>query len=441
MDVNVENLEGLERKITLALPWEQINAQVDVRLKQAQKKAKVQGFRPGKAPLKMVDGMYGANIRDEVLNELVQKAYFDVIVNQKIRAAGYPRFNALEQDQQDDEKVFKIEALFEVYPDVKVGDIAAQEVEKVTTEVGEAEIEKTIDILRQQRTKFEYVERAAQNDDRIIIDFAGKIDGVPFEGGSSENYPFVLGKGQMLPEFEAGLVGMKEGEVKDVEVSFPEDYHGKDVAGKTAVFTLTMKNVSEAKLPEVDADFAKALGIADGDVAKLQEEVRNNVTREVNRRVKEQTKENVMKALLASTEIEIPQALVQEESHRLLQDARENFINQGFDAKQLPELPVEMFKEQAERRVALGLILAALVEENKLEPTEEQIKAVVTEFAESYEDPQEVIDWYFADEKRLQGPTSLAVESQVVDFVLGKAKVTDKKMSFDEVMGAAPAQA
>lgn len=441
MNVNVENLEGLERKITLALPWEQINAQVEVRLKQAQKKAKIQGFRPGKAPLKMVEGMHGASIRDEVLNELVQKAYFDVIVNQKIRVAGYPRFNALEQAQQDEEGNFKIDAIFEVYPEITIGDIAAQEVEKVTAEIGDAEIDKTIEILRQQRTKFEYVDRAAQNGDRIIIDFAGKIDGVPFEGGASENYPFVLGNGQMLPEFEAGLVGMKENEVKDVEVSFPEDYHGKDVAGKTAVFTLTMKNVSEATLPEVDAEFAKALGIADGSVEGMREEVKKNVSREVVRRVAEQTKENVMKALLASTEISIPTALVVEESHRLLQDARQNFIKQGFDEKQLPELPIEMFKEQAERRVSLGLILAALVEENKLEPTEEQIKAVVQEFADSYEDPQEVIDWYFADEQRLQGPTSLAIESQVVDFVLGKAKVTEKALSFDEVMGAAQAQA
>jgi len=240
----------------------------------------------------------------------------------------------------------------------------------------------------------------------------------------------------MLPEFEAGVVGMKAGESKDVTVNFPEDYHGKDVAGKSAVFTITLNNVSEATLPEVDADFAKALGIEDGDVAKMREEVKKNVGREVERRVNEQTKESVMNALLKAVELKAPVALVNEEAARLANEMKQNFVNQGMaDAANL-DLPLDMFKEQAERRVSLGLILAKLVEENKLEPTEDQIKAVVANFAESYEDPQEVIDWYYAEPSRLQGPTSLAVESNVVDFVLSKAKVTEKALSFDEVMGA-----
>ena len=327
-------------------------------------------------------------------------------------------------------------AIFEVFPEVTVGDLSAQEVEKVTAEVGDAEIDKTIEILRQQRTRFNHVEREAQNGDRVIIDFEGKIDGTPFDGGASQNYPFVLGNGQMLPEFEAGVLGLKAGESKDVEVNFPEDYHGKDVAGKTAVFTITLSNVSEAALPEVDEQFAKALGIADGDVAKMREEVKKNVSREVARRTAEQTKEAVMEALLKATEIQLPKALVAEEAARLAAEMKQNFVNQGMaDAANL-DLPADMFNEQAERRVALGLILAKLVEENKLEPTEEQIKGVVSEFADSYEDPQEVIDWYFADQQRLQGPTSLAIEANVVDFVLGKAKVNEKALSFDEVMGA-----
>ncbi len=434
MDVTVENLAGLARKITLALPWDEINAQVEARLKKAQKTAKVQGFRPGKAPLKMVDGMYGAGIRDEVLNQAVQRAFYEAVVAGQIKVAGMPRFDAAEN--QDDDAVFKVDALFEVYPEVTVGDVSGKEIEKVSTEVGAAEVDQTIEILRKQRTRFNYVERAATEGDRVIIDFSGKIDGEPFEGGSSQNYPFVLGNGQMLPEFETGVVGMKENDVKEVSVSFPEDYHGKDVAGKTAVFTITLKNVSEAVLPEVDEAFAKSLGIADGDVAKMRAEVEKNVSREVNRRVADRTKENVMQALLDATEITVPTALVQEESQRLMQDARQNFVSQGFDPKQLPELPLDMFKEQAERRVALGLILAQLVEEHKLEASEEQIRTIVSEFAESYEDPQEVIEWYMNDQQRLQGPTSLAVEANVVDFVLGKAKVVEKKLSFDEVMGA-----
>ena len=433
MDVTVENLEGLNRKITLALPWEGIRAAVDKKLSQTQRKAKVQGFRPGKAPLKMVDAMYGADIRNEVLNDAVVKAFYEVVEAQKLRVAGLPRFNEVEN--QDDENTFKIDAQFEVFPEVKVGDLSAQEIEKASTEVSDAEVDKTIEILRGQRTRYNHVERAAQKEDRVIIDFAGKIDGVAFDGGSAENYPFVLGQGQMLPEFEAGVEGLKEGESKDVEVSFPEDYHGKEVAGKTAVFTITVRNVSEATLPEVNEEFAKQLGIADGDVAKMRDEVKKNVSREVNRRVAEKNKAAVMDALLAVTEFDVPAALVQEETGRMMQDARQNFINQGFDAKQLPELPADMFTEQATRRVKLGLILAQLVEEQQLQPTNDDIRDIVAEFAESYEDPAEVIEWYMGDAERQQGPAALATEAKVVEFVLGKAKVTDKALSFDEVMG------
>ena len=434
MSVTVETLENLERKVIVSLAWADINAETDKRLKQTQRRVKIDGFRPGKAPLKMVASMYGASAQNEVINELVQRAFYDIAVSENLKVAGFPRFEGVEE--QDDKDSLKIAAIFEVFPEVSIGDLSASEIEKVTSEVGDAEVEKTVEILRKQRTRFNHVDRAAQNSDRVIIDFEGKIDGEPFAGGSSKNYAFVLGSGQMLPEFEAGIAGMKAGESKDVEVNFPEDYHGKDVAGKTAVFTITLNNVSEATLPEVDAEFAKALGIADGDVAKMREEVKKNVAREVERRTQEQTKESVMDALLKAVELQVPNALVNDEAARLAEEMKQNFVNQGMANAGQVNLPADMFKEQAHRRVALGLILAKLVEENKLEPTEEQIKAVVANFAESYEDPQEVIDWYYADASRLQGPTSLAVESNVVNFVLGKAKVTEKILSFDEVMGA-----
>ena len=434
MSVTVETLENLERKVIVSLAWADINAETDKRLKQTQRRVKIDGFRPGKAPLKMVASMYGASAQNEVINELVQRAFYDIAVSENLKVAGFPRFEGVEE--QDDKDSLKIAAIFEVFPEVSIGDLSASEIEKVTSEVGDAEVEKTVEILRKQRTRFNHVDRAAQNSDRVIIDFEGKINGEPFAGGSSKNYAFVLGSGQMLPEFEAGIAGMKAGESKDVEVNFPEDYHGKDVAGKTAVFTITLNNVSEATLPEVDAEFAKALGIADGDVAKMREEVKKNVAREVERRTQEQTKESVMDALLKAVELQVPNALVNDEAERLAEEMKQNFVNQGMANAGQVNLPADMFKEQAHRRVALGLILAKLVEENKLEPTEEQIKAVVANFAESYEDPQEVIDWYYADASRLQGPTSLAVESNVVNFVLGKAKVTEKTLSFDEVMGA-----
>lgn len=433
MSVTLETLENLERKVTLSLPWSSINAECDKRLKQTARKARIDGFRPGKAPLSMIQSMYGGGIQNDVMNELAQKVFFDTAVTEGWKIAGMPRLEGVEG--QDDKENFLFSGVFEVFPEVKVGDLSGQEVEKVTASVGDAEVEKTIDILRQQRTRFNHTERAAKDGDRVIIDFAGKIDGEAFVGGSAENYAFVLGQGQMLPEFEAGVNGLKEGESKDVEVNFPEDYHGKEVAGKTAVFTITVRNVAEPVLPEVDEVFAKALGIADGNIETMRAEVKKNVEREVKRRVDSQNKEAAMEALLAVSELQVPNALINEEAARLAAEMKQNFINQGMaDAKNL-DLPLDMFKEQAERRVKLGLILAEVVQANGLEPSKEQIDAVIADFAESYEDPQEVIDWYHADNSRLQGPTSLAVEANVTDFVLGKAKVTEKALSFDEVMG------
>ena len=437
MSVTLETLENLERKVTLSLPWSSINAECDKRLKQTARKARIDGFRPGKAPLSMIQSMYGAGIQNDVMNELAQKVFFDTAVAEGWKIAGMPRLEGVEG--QDDKENFLFSGVFEVFPEVKIGDLSGQEVEKVTASVGDAEVEKTIDILRQQRTRFNHTERAAKDGDRVIIDFAGKIDGEAFAGGSAENYAFVLGQGQMLPEFEAGVNGLKEGESKDVEVNFPEDYHGKEVAGKTAVFTITVRNVAEPVLPEVDEVFAKALGITDGNIETMRAEVKKNVEREVKRRVDSQNKEAAMEALLAVSELQVPNALINEEAARLAAEMKQNFINQGMaDAKNL-DLPLDMFKEQAERRVKLGLILAEVVQANGLEPSKEQIDAVIADFAESYEDPQEVIDWYFADRSRLAGATNLAVEANVVDFVLGKAKVTEKKLGFDEVMGAAAA--
>lgn len=431
MSITVEKLEGLERKLVLDVAWADIEADVKKQLQITQRRARIDGFRPGKAPLRMIESMYGAGIRNDVLNDKVRQQFAQTAAQEGLKLAGVLAYDALEE--QNDEAVFKVAVRFEVFPEIVLGDLSQESIEKIVSPVGQAEVEKTLTILRQQRTRFNRVEREAREGDRVIIDFSGKIDGEPFEGGTSQNYPFILGQGRMLPEFEAGILGMKEGDVKQVEVNFPEDYHGKDVAGKTAVFTITLSNVAEAVLPEVDADFAKSLGIADGDVAKMREEVKKNVEREIKRRVDAQTKENVMQALLNVNKIEVPKLLVAEEAARLADEMRQNFANQGMDVKDL-NLPVDMFNEQAERRVALGLILAEIVNVNKLEPDQDQIKAIVADFSESYEDPQEVIDWYFADKSRLQGPTSLAVEANVVDYVLGAAKVSEKVVDFDQVM-------
>lgn len=434
MQVQLETLSNLERKMNISIPMKEIEDQVTERLKRTAKKAKIAGFRPGKAPLNVVEANYGIGIRSEVLNDTIHRHFYDALVQEKLRIAGRPSFEVT--SNSDDKESFIFNATFEVYPEVSVGEFTSQKIEKPTLAVSDEDIEKTIEILRSQRTRYEYVERAAQDDDRIIIDFAGTIDGEPFAGGSSENMPLVLGKGQMLGEFEAGVRGMKESETKDVKVHFPEDYHGKEVAGKTAVFSITVKNVSEPVLPEVDAEFAKMLGIEDGDVDKMREEVRNNVEREVTRRLAAQTKDQVMQTILNVTQIDLPKALVHEEIHRLMEEMRQNLIQRGIQAQNM-SLPEETFRQQAERRVALGLILAQLVSENDIKADPERVKALISEHAESYEEPDEVVQWYYADKQRLEGPTSMALEESIVDFVLSKAEVEEKPVTFDELMSSA----
>ncbi|KZE27287.1 trigger factor [Crenobacter luteus] len=432
MQAQLETLSGLERRLNIVLPMADIDAQVVERLKRVARTAKIQGFRPGKAPIKIVEQSYGAQVREEVLGEQVQQNFYRAVAEQKLRVAGYPRFESV--SNEDNADLFKFAATFEVYPEVKVGELAGKEIEKPVTPVTDAEVDKTIDILRKQRTRFTRVERAAADGDRVIIDFKGTVDGVAFEGGSAENFPFVIGQGQMLADFENGVKGMKEDESRDVNVSFPAEYHSKELAGKDAVFTITVKNVAEAQLPEVDAEFAKQLGIEDGDVEKMRAEIRKNIEREVKRRLSARTKENVMQALLDVTEIDLPKALVELEVGRLMDQARRDLEARGIKAKDMP-LPAELFAKQAERRVALGLILAEVVKANELDAKPEQIEAMIKEFAESYEQPEDVLKWYYESPDRLEGPTSMVLEDNVVQFVLGKAKVSEKDLPFEELMG------
>jgi trigger factor len=332
-----------------------------------------------------------------------------------------------------------------VYPEVVIGDLTGSDVEKTTASVSDAEIDKTIDILRKQRVHYHVKgeegahgnggpDQTAQNGDRATVDFVGKIDGVEFAGGKADNYPFVLGEGRMLAEFEAATIGLKVGESKTFPLSFPADYHGKDVAGKTAEFTITLKKLEWAHLPEVDAQFAQSLGIEDGDLAKMREDIKKNLEREVNARAKAKTKDSVMEALIKVSELEVPKALIEQDVERLSEMARQDMAQRGMDVKSMP-LPKELFTAQAERRVRLGLILSDLVKANKLEATEEQVKAQIEEFAQSYEDPQQVLKYYFSDRSRLAEVEALVLEDNVVNYVLGKAKVTEKSASFDELMG------
>lgn len=444
MATAVETLDKLERRITITLPLAEVQAEVEKRLKIRARTAKAPGFRPGKVPMKMVAAQYGFQVETEVLNDKVGRAFNDAATENNLRVAGLPKIEPKTGDGVAEGAV-AFDATFEVYPEVKIGDLSSAEVEKVKTDVTDAEIDKTIDILRKQRVHYHVkgeqgahgdggADQSAQNGDRVTVDFVGKIDGVEFPGGKADNYAFVLGEGRMLPEFETAAIGLKVGESKTFPLSFPADYHGKDVAGKTAEFTITMKKVEWAHMPEVDAEFAKSLGIADGDLGKMREDIKVNLEREVANRVKAKTKDSVMNALIKAAELDVPKALVNQDVERLIEMTRQDMAQRGMNVKDMP-FPPELFNAQAERRVRLGLILAEVVKANKLEATADQVKAQVEDVAQSYEDPQQVLKYYYSDRRRLAEVEALVLEENVVNYVLGKAKVTEKTVAFDELMG------
>lgn len=442
MATAVETLGKLERRLTISVPVADVRTEVDKRLKQQAKTARAPGFRPGKVPLKMVAAQYGYQIESDVLNDKVGRAFNEAATEAQLKVAGFPK---IEPKQDAPEGMLAFDATFEVYPEVVIPDLANVEVETVKTEVTDAEIDKTIDILRKQRVHFHPKgeagehgtggEPVAANGDRVTVDFVGKIDGEEFAGGKAEDYAFVLGEGRMLPEFEAATVGLKVGESKTFPLPFPEDYHGKDVAGKTAEFTITLKKLEWAHMPEVDAEFAKSLGIENGDIAKMREDIKVNLEREVGARVKSRNKEAVMDALVKATELDVPKVMIEQDSQRLAEMTRQDMAQRGMDVKNLP-MQNEWFAPKAERRVRLGLILGQLVNDNNLQATSEQVKAQIEDFAQSYEDPKEVLKYYYSDRRRLAEVEALVLEDNVVNYVLGKAKTTAKDIAFDELMGS-----
>ena len=434
MAVNVETLEKLERKITLTLPVSAIQSEVETRLKKLARTVKMDGFRPGKVPMNVVAQRYGYSVHYEVMNDKVGEAFASAANEAQLRVAGQPRITEKEGAAEGE---VAFDAVFEVYPEVKIGDLASAEVEKLSTEVSEAAIDRTVDILRKQRRTFSLRahDQAAQDTDRVTVDFEGKIDGEPFSGGKAEDFQFIVGEGQMLKEFEEAVRGMKVGESKTFPLAFPEDYHGKDVAGKTADFLVTVKKIEAAHLPEVNEALAKSLGIEDGTVESLRADIKKNLEREVKFRLQARNKTAVMDALVAKAELDLPKAAVQAEVERLLEGARAELKQRGIkDADKAP-IPDEVFLPQAERRVRLGLVVAELVRANELHAKPEQIRAHVEELAASYEKPADVVRWYFSDNRRMAEVEAVVIENNVAEFVLGKAKVTDKPVSFDELMG------
>ena len=434
MAVTVETLEKLERKITLSLPVGTIQSEVDTRLRKLARTVKMDGFRPGKVPMNVISQRYGYSVHYEVMNDKVGEAFANAANEAKLRVAGQPRITE-RSEAADGQMAF--DAIFEVFPEVKINDLSAAVVEKITTEVNDAAIDKTLEILRKQRRTFTQraQDAAAQDTDRVTVDFVGKIDGEPFDGGKAEGHQFIVGDGQMLKEFEDATRGMKLGESKTFPLAFPAEYHGKDVAGKTADFMVTLKKVEAAHLPAVDDELARLLGIADATVAGLRDDIRKNLDREVKARLLGRNKQAVMDALLANAELELPKSSVQAEIDRLIENARADLKKRGVkDADKAP-IPDDIFREQAERRVRLGLVAAELVRSNNLQAKAEQIRAHVDELASSYEKPEDVVHWYFGDNRRMAEVEAMVMENNVTEFVLSRAKISEKAISFDELMG------
>ena len=428
-DVQVAN--ALERRLDLRVPIADLDKDVEQRLKRIGKSVKMPGFRPGKVPANIVKQQHGDQARHEALSDALDRAFGEAVRTQQFRIAGYPN---IEPKTSESTTHLEFAAVFEVYPEVKLGDLTAVEIERPVLEVGTAEVDNTIEILRKQRVKYEAVERAAAKADRVIIDFLGKKGDEPFQGGQANDYPFVLGEGAMLADFENAVIGLKAGEAKSFEMTFPEDYFSKDLAAQTVTFDINIKGVFEPVLPEVDAEFAKTLGVADGDSAKMRLEIETNLKREVKKRLQAKIKDQVMDGLLKANPIDVPNALVEMEIQRLIQMARQDMEQRGMKVNDFPMQP-EWFSDQAKRRVSLGLILGELVKVNELHAKSDQVKAIVEESAESYEHPEEVVRWYYAQPQRLAEIEGVAIEDNVVSWALANAKVVDKAIAFDELMG------
>ena len=433
MAVTVETLEKLERKITLSLPAIAIASEVEARLKKLARTVKMDGFRPGKVPMNVVSQRYGYSVHYEVMNDKVGEAFSTAANEAKLRVAGQPRISEKEGAPEGE---MTFDAIFEVYPDVKMGDLTTAEIEKVSADVSDAAIDKTLDILRKQRRTFSQraLDAAAQDGDRATIDFEGKVDGEPFAGNKADDFQFLVGDGQMLKEFEDAVRGMKSGESKTFPLSFPADYHGAEVAGKQADFMVTVKKLEAAHLPEVNEALAKSLGIADATVDGLRSDIKKNLEREVKFRLLARNKNAVMDALVSKAELDLPNASVQAELDRMVEAARADLKQRGVkDADKAP-IPDDIFRPQAEKRVRLGLVVADLVRANQLQAKPEQLKAHIEELAASYEKPQDVVKWYLSDNRRMAEVEAVVIENNVTDFVMSKAKVTEKAMSFDDLM-------
>ncbi|MBD8623178.1 trigger factor [Pseudomonas sp. CFBP 13727] len=432
MQVSVENTSALERRMTIGVPAERIEAEVNKRLQQTARNAKIPGFRPGKVPMSVIRQRYEADARQEALGNVIQASFYEAVVEQKLNPAGAP---AVEPKVFEKGKDLEYIATFEVFPEFEVGAFDSIEVERLSADVADSDLDNMLEVLRKQNVRYEQTDRAAQTEDQLNIDFVGEIEGEEFSGGSAKGTQLVLGSGRMIPGFEDGLVGAKAGEEKVLNLSFPEDYQNLELAGKAAEFTVTVNSVSEAKLPELNEEFFGQFGIKETGLDGFRAEVRKNMERELRQAIKAKIKNQVMDGLVSTNPIEVPKALLDNEVDRLRVQAVQQF---GGNIKP-DQLPAELFTEQAKRRVVLGLIVAEVVKQNELKPDEARVRELIQEMASAYQEPEQVVSWYYKNDEQLNEVRSVVLEEQVVDTVLQKAKVTDKSVSYEEAVKPAEA--
>ena len=430
MQVSVETTQGLERRLTITVPAESVDNAVKSRLQQLAKTQRINGFRPGKVPVSVIKKRYGQAVRQEVAGDVMQQNFYQAIVQEKINPAGMPSFELTkDQDGEDLEFVAK----FEVYPEVEVKGVDDIEIEKTVVEIADEDLDNMLETLQKQHGEWKEVKRKARKDDRMVIDFVGTIDGEEFDGGKAEDFTLELGKDRMIPGFEKPLVGAKKGEEVIVDVTFPEDYHAEALKGKEAQFTVNVKKVEGLTLPKVDEEFAKLFGIEDGDVEALKAEVRKNMERELGQTLKTQLKEEVIAKLLEKNELDLPAALVDQEVNALREQAKQRFSQQG-GGQNLPDLPAELFTDNAKRRVSIGLLLGEVIKQNELKADEERVKEMIETAASAYEDPSEVVEYYNNNQELMQQMQNVALEEQAIEWVLEQANVTEVTKAFDEVM-------